>query len=388
MSFLELPPEILIKIFDTVGAANLRSDLSRVTVSRQWNKYAHTACFQDLCITQQTLRGLVSSPCLQADAHPFTDIVRSISLNLIGFDDWSLLDLETYWYPRLPWEAKLKEDLDFFATMTQTSPKLRSIRIRATEEPCMSCPGPPRQDYLYLSTMRILLSANNLSNLDLDLCGTRLITSRNHQHVGGLESHIDRGTHICPNIAAHLTNLRTLRLRMRNICPDVIKPQTGSTKLRLEKVLINLSLDDESPGGTSNSFARRCGSVPGPFVPGDFLQLRADMEKHAQVLANQMAAPKIVRVLTHTFPYRQLNAFDALTGQTFKLSHDARVHRDWDADEETIEDEPESEAEVETDDLSDFCFDGDNDEIVIREPESDEGEVSDFWDFASDGDDE
>jgi hypothetical protein len=382
MSFLELPPEILIEIFDAVGAANFRSDLARITVSKQWNKYAHTACFQDLCITQKTLRSLVSSPCLQADPHPFTDIVRSISLNLIGFDDWSLLDLETYWYPRLPWEAKLKEHLEFFATMTQTSPKLRSIYIRATEEPCMSCPGPPRQDYLYLSTMRSLLSANNLSNLDLDLCGSRLITSRNHRHEDG------QCSHICSNIAAHLTNLRTLRLRMRDICPDVIKPQTSSTRLRLEEVLINLSLDDKSPGSTSNSLAKRCGSVPGLVVPGDFLQLKADMEKHAQALVNQMAAPKIVRVLTHTFPNRQLNAFDALTGQTFKLSNYACVHGDWDADEEIIQHEPESEAEIEPDDLSDFCFDGDNDEIIIKEPESDGGEVSDFWDFGSDGDDE
>jgi hypothetical protein len=360
MSLLGLSPEILIEIFDYVGSAYFRSDLARITVSKQWGKYAHTACFQDLCINQKTLRHLVSSPYLQASARPIKDSLRSVSLTLSGFDDWSSVNKNTGDPIREPWQTKLTENLEFLAVITSASPKLRFLSIKATTEPSYSCPGPPRQDYVYLSTIRSFLSASNLSKLDLDLCGSRLISFRSDPHEGS------QLPHICPLIATHLTNLQSLRLRMREICPDVLKIQTTSTKLRLKKVIICLSLADESSSVNLSSYALRCGSVPGAWgvisrdevdrLTQDFLHLKTAMETQAQVLVTHMADPEMVRIVAHTPPSSHLKAFDAVTRHTPTLNLDATQKIDWD------------------------CAD-----INDREPERDMDEISDFW---SDGDDD
>jgi hypothetical protein len=385
MSLLELPPEILTNIFEFVGAANLHSDVSRITVNKQWSKFAHTACFQDLCITQKTLRGLVSSPYMEASPQPVTDILRSISVALIGFDEWSSMCPKTYTYPRLPWEAKLREDLDFLTTITNNSRKLRSISIKAAVEPRVSSNHAQRDDYVYISTMRSYLSATNLTHLDLDLVGSRLISSRADR------GHYDNygRTHICPHIAKYLTTLQTLRLRLRDICPTALSLQQGATKLRLTNVIVNLCLDGVADELGFYSYydriAKPCGRGPGVIFPAEEI---AVMEEQAQMLVSNMAAPEMVRVLSATRAFSHVNAFDALTGQTLKLSNEASVSGCWDTYEEFVEPGPESEAGMETDDLSDFDFDGDDaGEIVQHGPEDDAGEVSDFWDFASDGDD-
>jgi hypothetical protein len=204
------------------------------------------------------------------------------------------------------------------------SRKLRILRMKATSELHPLLYLLERRDYLFLSTIRAFLSASNLASLDLDLCGTRLIPYQSQKH--------GEGSHLCTSIAAFLTTVRRLQLRMRSICADVLKPGQHNTNLRLNKMLINLSLSNESPLTTSAVHATRCGSSP-----GGFLQLKADMEEQAQVLVAQMAAPKIVRILTHALPSLsiRMRAFDILTSRSLALSEGA----EWDDDGEAIEEE-------------------------------------------------
>lgn len=136
---------------------------------------------------------------------------------------------------------------------------------------------------------------------------------------------------------------------MRSICAEALKPRQHSTHLRLSEVLVNLSLSNESPLTTSATHATRCGSA----APGGFLQLKADMEEQARVLAAQMAAPEIVRVLTHALPSMEMRAFDVLTGGNVRLSEGAG----WDDDGEPVEDDV-SDEESEISDLSSSFDDG------------------------------
>jgi hypothetical protein len=80
--------------------------------------------------------------------------------------------------------------------------------------------------------------------------------------------------------------------------------------------------------------------------------LLTTVEEQAQVLVAQMAAPKIVRILTHALPSIQMRAFDVLTGRSLALSEGA----EWDDGGEAIE-EDVSDEESEISDLS-----SDNDE--------------------------
>lgn len=280
------------------------------------------------------------------------DSVETLDLDLKGFEDWDSIPLSqdgsqavndldgSTWNGahgravRAAWTTELNNNLLYLATIIKQSRKLRILRIQATVELHPLLHLLERRDYLFLSTIRAFLSASNLTGLELDLCGTRLISHQSQEH--GEEFHA------CTSIAALLTTLRRLRLRMRTICADVLKPRQHSSNLRLNKVLINLSLSNESPLTTSAAHATCCNSYP-----GGFLQLKADMEKQAQVLVAQMAAPKIVRVLTHALPSIQMRAFNVLTGRNITLSEGA----EWDDDGEAIEDEV-SDEESEISDLS------------------------------------
>jgi hypothetical protein len=352
MPLLQLPPETLIQIFDYVGSSYFRSDLSRLTVCKQWSKFANNACFGDFYVTQKTLRRLLSSPYVESSLSLVKDSVETLNLDLEGFEDWDSIPLSRHdsqavnvlnvstWNGahgravRAAWTTELNNNLLYLATIIKQSRKLRILRIQATIELHPLLRLLERRDYLFQSTIRAFLSASNSTSLELDLCGTRLIPHQSQEH--------GEGFHVCTSIAALLTTLRRLRLRMRSICADVLKPLQHSANLRLNEVLINLSLSNESPLTTSAVHATCCGSSP-----GGFLQLKADMEKQAQVLVAQMAAPKIVRILTHALPSIEMRAFDVLTGRNFTLSEGA----EWDDDGEAIEDEV-SDEESEISDLS------------------------------------
>lgn len=70
------------------------------------------------------------------------------------------------------------------------------------------------------------------------------------------------------------------------------------------------------------------------------------MEKQAQILVAQMAAPKIVRMLMHAHPNIEMRALDVLTGRRVALSEGA----EWNDDGRAIEDQA-SDEESEISDL-------------------------------------
>jgi hypothetical protein len=147
MSLLQLPPETLIQIFDHVGSSYFRSDLSRLTVCKQWSKFACNACFRDFCVTQKTLRRLLSSPYVESSLPLVKDSVETLDLDLAGFEDWdsiplsrhdsravNVLDVSTWNSAhgravRAAWTTNLNNDLLYLATIIKQSRELRILRI-------------------------------------------------------------------------------------------------------------------------------------------------------------------------------------------------------------------------------------------------------------------
>lgn len=325
MSLLKLPPETLIQIFNHIGSSFFRSDLSRLTVCKQWTEFARTACFRDFHVTQKTLGRLLSSPHVETSLRLVKDSTETLDLNLKGFEDWDSINVSS-WNDshgravRAAWTTELDRDLVSLATIVKNSRKLRILRIQATSELHPLLRFLERRDYLFLSTTRAFLSPSNLTSLELDLCGTRLVSHQSKEQ--------DEGIHVCTSIAALLNTLQRLRLRMRSICADVLKPPTALHRSAFERGAHQPQSIQRAPVTTSAAHATCCGSSA-----GGFLQLKADMEKQAQVLVAQMAAPKIVRILTHELPSFETRAFDVLTDRTMSLGEGA----EWDDDGEAIE---------------------------------------------------
>lgn len=207
MSLLQLPTETLIQIFDYVGSSYFRSDLSRLTVCKQWNEFARTACFWNFYVTQKTLERLFSSPYVEPSLALVKNSVETLDLDLKGFEDWDSIPLSRHdsqavdvlnvstWNGahgravRAVWTTELNNNIPYLATIIKQSRKLRILRIQATSELHPLLRLLERRDYLFLSTIRAFLSTSNLTSLELDLCGTRLIPHQSQDH--------GEGSHVC-----------------------------------------------------------------------------------------------------------------------------------------------------------------------------------------------
>lgn len=83
-----------------------------------------------------------------------------------------------------------------------------------------------------------------------------------------------------------------------------------------------------------------------------FLQLKLEIDKHAQDLVSKIEDLKVVSILTYILLNIKLRAFDALTGKNIKLSKGV----EWDDEGEAIN-EQVSEEELE---ISDLLLDDDS----------------------------
>ncbi|KAF2431723.1 hypothetical protein EJ08DRAFT_586820 [Tothia fuscella] len=331
MSLLQLPAEILSQVLDYVGSSYFREDLGHLTICKLWFCHARNAYLKDLRLCQNDLQRLLASGHVEDNLRLVKDNLESLHLDLRGFEDW---DSPTFEGPPwngaratavLPtWTTMLNNDLTQLANTAREARKLRELRIRTLSENHPALLFCPRRNYLSTSTMRSFLSLESLTVLELDLCGTELIS----------EEDATDSTHICPLIGALLTSLQCLRLRMRRICADALRPLNQDSVLRLSEVIINLRLYEHEGPIMTHSLASLCGTADASIV-----QLHADIEHEAIFLVFRMISPKTVRVLSHRVSHGQMTSLDVLTGRRMMLADDAA----WDDDGEPAEDDAESQ---------------------------------------------
>lgn len=336
MALLRLPSEIILQIFEDVGSSYFRLNSARLTVSRLWCEFALSMCFQDLSIDHNTLKELFDPPYKQTSLRRAMSSMKSLSLTLGGLNSWNLPRQVSgnelspgsrgRWRRREDWRAEIDLYLIRLNMVLRGSPKLRSLRIHAISElhPRQSIFG--RRSYLFFPRIRDLVTLKTLTSLELDLWGSQLKQAEGFWR--------EQGNHICPHIATMLTRLHRLRLRLCCICPGAINLPPETSNLRLEELIINLSIFVDPSISTRKSHASRCNAA----YTDPFPEFCNDMENEARLLVPKMASPKTVRVLTRRGSDRALRAFDATTDRTMKLSEVA----EWD-----------DEGESERDDLSD-----------------------------------
>ncbi|KAM0359896.1 hypothetical protein ACHAO7_011483 [Fusarium culmorum] len=329
MQLLHLPPEVLKQVFNYIGSPFFQEDLTRLAISKEWFEFAQYTCYQDVRLSPRKLHEFISS---QTAARP--DVPRnSLETLIIKFGTHqapvSSSDSQEPTAGAGSYEAPCEStdrDLEQLATIIQQAPKLHFLRIEAYGSR-RSDPLEGSEDRISLNSIQAVLTVNHLTSLEIDVPGDVLTSS------GGREE----ACHICPNIGALIHKLKYLGLRVRNICPDALRPQDSADGLRLNRLIVNLSLKMDLPGITSAAHSKRCG----PPDEGGFLQLKADMQEQAEKLGAKMASPKLIRILTHTFPQLETHSLDVLSGGTTLLKDRMR----WDDDGNILEDEQGAESD-------------------------------------------
>lgn len=126
-------------------------------------------------------------------------------------------------------------------------------------------------------------------------------------------SEIKAREHICPQIAARIPSLRSVRLRMRCICPQVLDFDHNS---KIESIIINLSLKESC----LLAFSRHC------TAPTSAYGLNDAMVAAATNIATSLPSIKMLRILCHKHPYLEMVSTDCISGSQMVLSDD----REWD----------------------------------------------------------
>ena len=327
MALLHLPPELLGLIFDELGSSFFHEDLGRLTVCKLWLEFALPTYLKWLRLTQMTLQSLMTSWVMKRPSLLHNQL-ETLDLDLRGvrpyFQEWTLKAGIVVDITRLFEDAReaAPKNLEQLAMITQKSHRLHTLRMRVEGYGYQSS-----RYHLPLPTMQALLSVDNLRVLVLDLPSGLLNSSGQEEN----------DTHICPAIGALLCTLQTLRLRMRSICPDVLRSRGPNDRLQLSEVVINLSLIEYLPRGRTASESKRCGSQSGGFLH----QLRADLCEQAEALVAQMAFPEVVTILIPSPRLWDLESLDILTGESMVLEGSIA----WVQDDYTIEKGPENGSE-------------------------------------------
>lgn len=328
MSLHQLPPELLLDILGLLGSAFFRQDVRRLLVSKWWYQLAWPVFLQDLEFHAESLERFILAferPGMLRSIHEY---VKTASLVLDGFEDWDSAlpatgPLEIDFKVVHTWTFELNTYVAALAGILQQCPRLRLLRLEARPERHPPRLGLLRRDYLVQLPVASLVSIGQLTCLEIDTAGTNLAH-------GSPAS----GVHLCTIINTMLPALRRLRCRMSSICPAIFKvPERGSLP-KLEEVIINLSLSDPRGSDTSYRYPNRCG-----FLPGDnFPRLKADIETSAREFVLIINKPRMIRILSHTFPGLDLHSLDVLTDRRMVLAPAAP----WDADGEALVEEVDS----------------------------------------------
>ncbi|KAJ5587860.1 uncharacterized protein N7459_003625 [Penicillium hispanicum] len=297
MSLQELPTEILLIILEFVGRCACRTTKARsLTVCKWWHRLAEPIFLEDITVSASRLSKLSSAS--QTKIRLFT---QRLAVN-VGDTSPS------------PVHAKGQH------------PHGRHLRLKRSQE---------KRLVLHLERLNLLLrNCSSLESFSLgcfpdlsdSLLGSwspsRLLDSLWSSKISRLEMDtggVDFGTetgHLCPQLALQIPSLRFVRLRMRSICPDILRLQHAGTfgPSRIEELIINLSLADLNQYSISLS-AHCSGHSPG-------LDLAEDMIVAGKAAVRDTPSLKTLKIVGYIFPSGQAVTHDCVADITKILSED------------------------------------------------------------------
>ncbi|KAJ5085022.1 hypothetical protein N7532_009793 [Penicillium argentinense] len=298
MPLHSLPVEVLHIILHFVGSESLRKhEACCLLVSKWWCKLAEPVLLKDLVLNANRLRQIPERALERLKL-----FLQRLTIDMKHSPDWHADDGLN----------------DGFIQLLTRCVHLTAFILRAPSQFDPDKPLAPVTNYLESWSPTSLFDAlhlSTISDLVIDTCG----------------SEFQSGVHVCPRIALKIPSLRSIRLRMHNICPRVLELERDS---KIESIIINLSLKE--PDRFHAGFSRHCTEVKSAY------ELYDDMVMAASNVARSQPGIKMLRILCHKHPYLEMMTRDCINGTQMILSDDSE---DWgddglpDPDDEEISDQ-------------------------------------------------
>ncbi|MCJ1383336.1 hypothetical protein MMC17_006449 [Xylographa soralifera] len=255
---LDLPPEILSAILQDVGPTQLRRTAENLLVCRQWYQLALPIYLSGLNLSSITLSAwsLIRFPSTGLLFDSIAARTLRLSIRILGHccrtevsrpwfeseeteDDYSKSDSPEFdcasqvegSAESTRWDKKLNRKLGILAASLSSFVSLNEFHLQASGEELDT-----RRINLSTLTLQRLLESlpATVDSVTLDTCGAHLISDTPNSAP----------SHLCQVIAQRLSSWRRVRLRMRRICPELLKLQSDpkSYVVKLERLTIKLNI--------------------------------------------------------------------------------------------------------------------------------------------------
>ncbi|OJJ56947.1 hypothetical protein ASPSYDRAFT_133947 [Aspergillus sydowii CBS 593.65] len=297
-----LPVEILCVILRLVGSNELQKQGARcLLVCKWWYTIAEPILYEDLVLS----------------ANHFLQMPDAATKKLVKY----ARHIQIYTDSRLDWPRDSPEHLlgERFKVMLSPGPAASA-----------SAPAPTQLKSFTLRTHTPYDGARLLNPRyrclpkwpPAGLVDSLAVSNIEHLVFDTRDSRFMGGMHVCPCLARKIPLLRSLRLRMRRICPrvlDMLRTGTGTSTSRIESIIINISLVE--PGHTYGRFSRHCTKVMSTYG------LFNEMIRVASETVKQTPSIRQMRILRHKNPTTSVLAHDCVTGHKVVLLGDGQW--DW-----------------------------------------------------------
>lgn len=352
MHLLDMPSEILKKIFDKLGGAQLRRSVAYLLICKRWYSIARQVFFSGLSVASSrfSARDLQLLPprgsplmilfrdemirlSVRLIGHPTPEVSETPWISLTETENnedsedesiptsdaidatytWELsgIDAEkiqhsahTSTSPQQAWMRRINTKMMELADRLASFTSLEQFMFEASSEREETVG--PRWDYISDVTLGKLIARlpDCLTTLTLDTCGTEIVPGSGHP------------LHLCPLIAENLGRVRTVRLRMRCICPIVFNMTSGYLNLESLTIKMSLPMFGDYIGGDADFDTKKCFSQ-GKTVASEHIKT---MCQAARVLARCHSFERLW--ISFRKPYHSYTTLLAWDGVTDQLMED------------------------------------------------------------------
>ncbi|KAJ5782940.1 hypothetical protein N7457_004714 [Penicillium paradoxum] len=297
MTLQTLPIEILYAIIRFIGSDELRKQEGcGLLICKLWYKIARPVLLADLRLSATQL---VQAP--ESADRKIRTYCRILTIDINGSGDW-------------PGEHDIDKLNSKLNSLVDGNNYLRSFTLRARSHFDPAHPLAPRKQYITKwnpTEFFNMLGTSKLSHLVIDTYG----------------SEMSGAVHICPRLGLQIPALRSVRLRMRSICPHIFGFSQGDSALpgNIECIIINLSLKDTDRFSTA--FSHHC------TEPRSAWNLYDEMITVGTEVAKKTPSLKVCKILCHKHPWPDMMTMDCITGAKTVLVGDT-----WDWGDEGVPD--------------------------------------------------